>query len=345
MHAVITTINHPTDCVYAFSNTLSRYNVKLIVCGDAGGPPNNERSDDRSWQKFDAEFLSLDDQQRLPYALVKTLPEGHYSRKNIGYLRAMEAGAECIYETDDDNRPNDTWKPREEFVKTAYLQSSETLRWVNAYRLFTRMHIWPRGLPLDQLGQPLPKVDLCESIHHAPIQQGLANVAPDVDAVWRLTQGKKFFFPIDGGSFLLKRGNWCPFNTQSTWWWPKAYPLLYVPSHCPFRMCDIWRSFVAQRCVWEFADGVAFHSPEVDQLRNRHNLMEDFEGELQGYLRNHEIARSLHGGKLLEGIDNLFDNLMMCYEALVNIGVFPSEELALLRLWIDDCGQLTPSFS
>ena len=339
MNAVITTINNPTSCVLKLASKLKEHNGKLVSCGDKGSPSRGNDSDEKWQLDCDTEFLSLDDQNKLPYHILKGLPEGHYSRKNVGYLRAMELGTKCVYETDDDNQPNEFWKPRESAVSASSVLPSEELRWVNAYNLFTSEHIWPRGLPLDKISESaLESISkLPGQTYIAPIQQGLANVAPDVDAVWRLTQGQEFHFPTEQESFLLTRGNWCPFNTQSTWWWPDAYPLLYVPSYCPFRMCDIWKSFVAQRCLWEFAEGVVFHSPEVDQLRNPHNLMRDFEGEIQGYLRNNEIAETLHNLPLREGLSNLKGNLRKCYEVLVKRGVFPSEELVLLDFWIKDC--------
>ena len=71
----------------------------------------------------------------------------------------------------------------------------------------------------------------------------------------------------------LGRGSWCPFNSQNTAWWPDAFPLLYLPSFCSFRMTDIWRSLVAQRIAAENGWWILFHEPTVRQERNEHNLM------------------------------------------------------------------------
>jgi hypothetical protein len=156
-----------------------------------------------------------------------------------------------------------------------------------------------------------------------------------VDAIWRLVLDRPFEFdrrpPV-----LLAPGNWCPFNTQSTWWWPVAYPLLYVPSHCSFRMCDIWKSFVAQRCLWELGYGVVFHAPEVVQDRNPHNLMRDFADETPGYQRNRELVQVLASTLLEPGEGAVGANLLRCYDALVQAGFFPPEELALVRIWLQD---------
>ena len=73
-----------------------------------------------------------------------------------------------------------------------------------------------------------------------PIQQGLADENPDVDAIYRLVLPLPVQFET-GRRIALKRGVWSPFNSQNTAWWPDAFPLLYLPAYCSFRMTDIWR--------------------------------------------------------------------------------------------------------
>ncbi len=171
----------------------------------------------------------------------------------------------------------------------------------------------------------------------SPIQQELANVAPDVDAAWRLTHANEpFHFDANRPSVHLAPGAWCPFNSQATWWFPPAFPLMYLPSTCTFRMTDIWRSFVAQRCLWELGRGLTFHAPRVEQERNVHDLMKDFEDEVPGYLKNEQIARTLDALTLRPRADAVADNLVRCYEALVGIGVLKPEELPLVKAWLDD---------
>jgi len=207
-------------------------------------------------------------------------------------------------------------------------------RWVNAYRYFSSELIWPRGFPLSEVRSDVPETRMVAAMR-SPIQQGLANGSPDVDAVWRLVLDRNFAFS-DGAPVVLEAGNWCPFNTQSTWWWPIAYPLLYLPSYCSFRTCDIWKSFIAQRCLWELGYGIIFHAPEVFQDRNQHDLDRDFAEEVPGYTRNKEIANVLSRLQLGCGEAQIGDNLHCCYEALVAAGVFPSAELELLELWLEN---------
>ena len=334
--AVLTTIQPPTPAVRELHRRLAEIPARLVVAGDRKGP-----------SAFDlpgCDFLSLADQRTSGFALAELLPVGHYARKNIGYLHAIRAGAACLYETDDDNAPLPEWGPRVETVAGARrilpAGNSAAPRWVNVYRHFTaEPQIWPRGFPLERLADPLPACVDASAAVRAPVQQGLVNGSPDVDAVWRLTQDRPFDFEARA-PLWLGPGQWCPFNTQSTWWWPAAYPLLYVPSFCSFRMCDIWKSFVAQRCLWAMGAGMVFHAPEVRQDRNPHDYSRDFRDEVPGYLQNVRMAEILSGLSLSTGEGAVAENLRACYAALAAGKIFPPEELKLVDAWLADIHSL-----
>jgi hypothetical protein len=211
-------------------------------------------------------------------------------------------------------------------------------RWCNVYRRFTDTLIWPRGFPLQEI-RPSELEKLGgrgrTTAIASPIQQGLADSSPDVDAVWRLVLDQPIHFN-SADSVALQPGVWCPFNSQSTWWWPDAYPLMYLPSFCSFRMTDIWRSFIAQRCLWEMGGRLSFHSPEVVQIRNPHNLLLDFVDEIPGYSRNDELVKLLEEQSLERGVDAVPSNFVRCYETLVKHGLFPAKEIKLIRAWLKD---------
>ncbi len=330
MIAVITTIQPPTDSVHTLLRHLEPIQTKLIVIGDRKGPAD--------YPVQGVEFFSLAEQLTLSFRMVPDLPVAHYARKNLGYLIAIQQKADCIYETDDDNAPNEYWVPRSLKITAKKI---EPRPWANVYRMYSDSNIWPRGFPLDLVLDPATsrngtneKVEV-----DAPIQQGLANVSPDVDAIWRLILDREFTFERKD-SLWLPPDTWCPFNSQTTWWWPQAYPLLYLPSYCSFRMTDIWRSFVAQRCLWEMGYGLVFHAAEVDQQRNLHNMLRDFEDEVPGYLQNHKIVQALGSLKLRSGLDGVSQNLHSCYKELVRIGVIPEKEMVLVDAWLEDVAKV-----
>jgi hypothetical protein len=94
----------------------------FIVAGDGKSPPDYALEGCR--------FLSLDAQRESGFALGRICPERSYTRKNIGYLSAIQSGANVIVETDDDNHPRDGfWTPRQARVTCLPV---ETDGWVNA---------------------------------------------------------------------------------------------------------------------------------------------------------------------------------------------------------------------
>ena len=329
---VMTTIQEPTGCVRTLGSALEQHDGELIVIGDRKGPARFDLPRSR--------FYSLDQQSKLGFALAPLAPEKHYARKNLGYLLAFQSGAQRIYETDDDNEPKRDWPIRDRQVQAS---AAPQTRWLNVYRLFTRELIWPRGLPLDRItdaqANPTKPAGAARTVV-APIQQGLADGSPDVDAVWRLVLDRDFQFDA-GPSVVLAPGTWCPFNSQNTWWWREAFALMYLPAFCTFRMTDIWRSFVAQRCLWAMGRSLVFHAADVVQLRNEHNLMRDFKDEVPGYEHNDAIARALESLTLPPGAQNVADNLVRCYEALIQGGFIPSDEMPLVRAWVADWAATT----
>lgn len=353
LHAVITTVQIPTDSAKNLARALSGNRGRLVVAGDTKGPATYVLDDIDGFMQEQLAFLSIDAQLETGFQLAELLPTKHYARKNIGYLYAMRAGATCIYETDDDNAPLESWRPRDEYLQPPLVlraKPGERPRWVNVYRHFSSENIWPRGLPLDRIHSGFESADDFNPAANdqqqvwAPIQQGLADGSPDVDAIWRLTMDREFRFESKP-SVILPPGQWCPFNTQSTWWWPTVYPLLYIPSYCSFRMCDIWKSFVAQRCLWELGTGVVFHAPEVWQERNFHDLMRDFNDEIPGYQHNHRIAGFLDHVDLKRGAEFVSENLRTCYLRLIDTGIFPEAELELVEAWLADVAATRPKMS
>lgn len=324
MHAaIVTSIQAPTASLSKLARRTATAGMRLIVIGDRKSPDRFELDG--------ADFYSIAEQLNLDLELARRLPENHYARKNVGYVLAIRAGVTGVFDTDDDNAPLDTWHVRDEAVDACDVPARG---WVNAYSYFTSAHIWPRGLPLDRVKAARTSGDRRASIvANAPVQQGLVNGSPDVDAIWRLVMDREFAFDA-GESIRLGPGAWCPFNSQSTWWFPTAYPLLYLPSHVSFRMTDIWRSFVAQRCLWASGHGVVFHGAESFQNRNTHDLLRDFEQEVPGYLGNKRLCDTLEGLALSTSATATRDNLVRCYEALVAARFLPKDEMPLVEAWL-----------
>jgi hypothetical protein len=212
-------------------------------------------------------------------------------------------------------------------------------KWVNAYRYFTDVNIWPRGLPLERVLDTTDDIGTATSgTFYCPIQQGLADDNPDVDAIYRLVLPLPIRFDKSEPVALLDA--WCPFNSQNTTWFKDAFPLLYLPYHCSFRMTDIWRSFVAQRIAYANGWHLLFHEATVYQVRNEHNLLRDFEEEIPGYLGNQKIRDILEAISIKPGVENIPDAIVDCYQALVDAKLVGADEMPLLRAWLNDLSAL-----
>ena len=323
---VVTSIASPNAVLNALAQGSIKHGLEFIVIGDESSPSTFELEG--------ARFYGIDEQRALPFRFAEKCPTRHYARKNIGYLVAISEGAEQIVETDDDNMPTeDFWTER---VRRQSVKVISDAGWVNVYRYFTDANIWPRGLPLDHIQAAIPPFEslVAEEID-CPIQQGLADENPDVDAIYRLALPLPQSFRKDR-RVVLDAGTWSPFNSQNTSWWRDAFPLLYLPAYCSFRMTDIWRSFVAQRISWANDWGILFHEATVWQERNEHNLMRDFKDEVPGYLNNSRIAEALDKLTLQKGLDKLNDNLKICYEELVRMELIGEQELDLIAAWTAD---------
>jgi hypothetical protein len=303
---------------------------QFIVIGDQASPAE--------FHIDGCDFYGLKRQKQTKLKFAQLCPTKHYARKNIGYLLAIRDGASTIIETDDDNIPyKQFWEQRQRIQNVPVLQNSG---WVNVYRYFTDQNIWPRGFPLEKVQEQAPPYQLLNTTEiDCPIQQGLVDDNPDVDAVYRLVLPLPQIFRKER-RIALTNGSWCPFNSQNTTWWPDAFELLYLPSYCSFRMTDIWRSFIAQRIAWLNDWAILFHEPTMRQERNVHNLLRDFNDEIPGYLNNSEICKALESLPLEFGVEKIGDNLKVCYEKLVSMSLIGREELQLLDAWLEDIKQL-----
>lgn len=323
---IITSISQPNPALVSFAGASIENNIDYILIGDVKSPSG--------FTLPGCDFWSIERQRSLDYELAKDLPKQHYARKNLGYLIAIRRGAEIIIETDDDNFPReDFWQKR---LPMSTARVAENVGWINVYRYFTEAAIWPRGFPLQHIHKKALSLDsLPEEELYCPIQQGLADGNPDVDAIYRLVMPLPVSF-FRQPRLIVGKASWAPFNSQNTTWFKDAFPLLYIPSYCNFRMCDIWRSFVALRICWANGWGVLFHGPTVWQERNEHNLLKDLEDEVPGYVYNATICANLEKLVIKPGTQHIAENMITCYRMLIDMGVVGIHELTLINSWIHD---------
>jgi len=329
---IITTVNQPTEGIKKIAEYKKDW--VLIIVADKKTPDN--------WCCNNTHFISVTDQIQFGSEYVRHCPWNNYARKNIGYLSAIQNGAKVIAETDDDNIP------KQNFLNSVTQRIEGSLikktGWVNVYTYFTDQKIWPRGFPLEYINESFKEKSKPDEkeVFDCPIQQFLVDGNPDVDAVYRLTKNIETKF--NSNTIILSGRTFCPFNSQNTVWFKQAFPLLYLPGYVNFRMTDIWRSFIAQICLYKTGKQIAFRHSTMIQRRNQHSLIHDFKDEIPGYLNNVKIMELLDKLTLSAQPDKIGENMYICYEKLVQQDIIPEAEMNLVRLWLDDIDQATKCY-
>ena len=322
---VITSINYPTEAIQKFSEIDG---WQVIVVADLKTPEN--------WRVENVKILTVDEQKALPFETVKFLPWNHYSRKNLGYLYAILQGADLVYETDDDNIPYASWPeffPVHLDAKT-YIS---TEKFINTYSYFCNANIWPRGLPLTAIRSQSTDKTTRITVS-APIQQGLADLDPDVDAIYRLTIGDEVKFSKRSPLFVSP-GTYCPFNSQNTLWYPEAFQYMFLPSTVFSRLTDIWRGYITQHFLHKKGQGVLFCNSSVYQKRNQHNLLHDFVEEIDLYTRTEELIT------ILEKYTRNSSDFAGIMRHLLLHQFVKEQDVALFDAWLYDLNSLGVSLT
>lgn len=321
---VITTINSPSRALIKFSKLK---NFSLFVAGDRKTPTN--------WYLNNCNFFSIDEQIRKYPKLSKLVKENTYCRKMFSYLEAIKTfNPDFLYESDDDNIPY-SFFPNflldSQVIPTIIRDNRRKNSSLNIYSLFTKDKIWPRGYPLSNI-EHKNRINLKNKKIFPLVQQSLADLDPDVDAIYRLTNGKQIKF-FKNKKFALSKNIFCPINTQNTLNHKKIFSLLYLPSTVNNRVTDIWAGYIKQRIIWEISGKIIFLSPSVYQKRNPHDYLKDFVSELDLYQKTDNLLKTLGEIKLKGNVeDMLFDT----YVSLVNRGFFKSSELMILEQWLKE---------
>ena len=345
---VVTTINAPTPSIHKLTELPEPW--KIVVVGD-------KKSKDEDWKIFEVSnklvYLSVEKQLNLNYKTTKYIPYNSYTRKNIGYLYAIEHGAKEIYETDDDNifTTFEQLYNSFNFSKVCYAENNKTTM-INPYAYFGRPTVWPRGFRLFDIGNDWYNkffISTPEQITSKPlVYQGIANGDPDVDAIFRLTRAnaeypiKLDFYELH--PLLYFPGNYIPINSQNTRFLYESFPALALPTTVAFRVCDIWRGFIMERFIWGYNGTVLFHSPSVYQKRNVHDYYLDFVDEEALYYGLEDILNGLNT-EITKNIFNPGHFLVSLIEILVKKKVLKLNDLKMYKAFIEDLENVGYNYS
>ena len=160
----------------------------------------NNKKNENQWKYLSLSdnyiYLSIRDQQKLGYKILKFLEINSYSRKNIGYLYAIQYGAKEIYEIDEDIiiTNNKTLEININNIHQLCFGERNDSLMINPYSYFGEKFIWPRGFRLSDIGNNDNHFFLINSkqlLLKPLVYQGLINGIPDVDSIFFQTRIKK----------------------------------------------------------------------------------------------------------------------------------------------------------
>jgi len=220
-------------------------------------------------------YLSMEEQQWLGYTVSELLPVGSLTRKNIGYLYAIQHGAEVILDTDDDMAlPGDgdhvhlfnlsnslNYSGDDDTMVSWHRNATDAIPVANPYVHFGSVAL-PRGgstassHPIYARSPPL-----AGQRRNRYIVQGLIDGPPDVvvqhhQQQQRRRQQQRFCSNVP--ALRLEPGLFGPVNSRNTLFHRDALWAMVLPVTVPPRMADIWRGYWAQRLLWDIDGRVVY---------------------------------------------------------------------------------------
>ncbi|XP_075474387.1 putative glycosyltransferase STELLO2 [Primulina tabacum] len=301
------------------------------------------------WKLKGVIYLSLDMQAQLGFRVVDYLPFDSYVRKTVGYLFAIQHGAQKIYDIDDrgDVIDNDIGKhfdvelvgegSRQEVI-LQYSHDNPNRTVVNPYIHFGQRSVWPRGLPLENVGD----------IEHEPfytevfggkqfIQQGISNGLPDVDSVFYFTrkstlEGFDIRFDEHASKVALPQGTMVPVNSFNTIFHSSAFWGLMLPVSVSSMASDVLRGYWAQRLLWEVGGYVVVYPPTVHRY-----------DKIEAYPFSEEKDLHVNVGRLIKFLvawrssnHRLFEKILELSYVMAEEGFWTEKDLKFTAAWLQD---------
>lgn len=340
---VCTTISEISDAIRRVAEIEGWY---VVVVGDVRTPQPESLHPN-------IVFLSMEDQRRFNDKIgtfIKNIPENHFGRKNIGYLYAIYHGAKEIFDFDDDNflKKGNNLTPLD--LNIVEMRSDNNCLAVNPYPMMGapsvgKVPAWPRGYPLEKI-----KANCSEKLYpwklkkNLDILQYLADKDPDVDAIFRLTREIPFSFNKDSRRLVaIRPGLYAPFNAQATFFRYPSFWSLYLPVTVHGRVSDIWRSFIAQRILWEHGGQLGFLPPGVDQIRNTHNFLADMDAEKDLYEKSFRLIEILDAW--VPSVKHIPGMLEELYIHLYEYKIVEITDIVLVQEWLFALNTATYEFT
>lgn len=330
MALVLTTINVPL--------VLSLYrccdfDVHFYIVGDHKTP-------DAEVVKFledvpNHSYYGYDRQAKLGYKCHDLIGPNSLSRRNIGFLESLKAGADVIVSIDDDNIPMDRKYFSDHqilFDKFDGVQVEGKDGWFDPGQ-YLRPPVVHRGFPIQRKHKPTYK-----PLTHAKlgVSAGLVLMDSDIDAYTRIASApdpQQVSLLMEAGC-VVGGSTWTIWNSQNTAVIRELIPSWFMMPNVG-RHDDIYASLIVQRVMRERRCYVHFGKPFVVQQRNEHDLISDLRAEISG-MKNVINLADLLDHIVLKG-RSVIEDTRIIYETLCHCSFIPEASARAGLAYIDDC--------
>lgn len=291
----------------------------------------------------------MEDQSKLGFRINQYLPSDSYVRKSVGYLFAIQHGAKRIFDADDRGvvidgnlaKHFDLKLDRADVMQERilqYMKSDPNRTVVNPYIHFGQRSIWPRGIPLENVGQIWHEEFYGETFGGKQyIQQGISNGLPDVDSIFYFTRKlttEVFDVKFDDRSpkVAVPQGLMVPLNSFNTIFHSNAFWGLMLPVSVSSMASDVLRGYWAQRLLWEIGGFVAVYPPTVHR-----------EDKVGTYPFSEEKDLHVNVGRLIKFLSSwessnqrLFEKILQLSFEMAKNGFWTETDLDLTVAWLQD---------
>jgi len=276
------------------------------------------------------------------------IPHNDPRRRNFGFLRAQEIGADVIITIDDDNlpQPNSDWLGEHlrglQGTSRPIIHSPNGI--INPCRLLhiNEPYVYSRGYPISEFLSDDVIVYAWEYGRGSILNMGLWTEKPDVDSFTNLVYpnlhsfGQKFPFSYFG----VEGNNYFPINTQNTAFKKELsiFHNLYMDPSFIHRYDDIWMGLFAQKLANKFGDITSFGLPLVMHKRNTHDYQKDLRTEFLGIGMNSKMWKEVRSMDIssknyTDGFLEIADKLPKFQNPEVNKFLRTMKES--MRLWVE----------
>ena len=301
------------------------------------------------WSLKGAIFLSLEEQASLNFRVLDHLPYDSHVRKSVGYLFAVQHGAKAIFDADNraevigsdlgkhfDLKLNNVDVMQERILQYNLKNPNRTV--VNPYVHFGQRSVWPRGLPLENVGEVWHE-EFYNVVFGGTqyIQQGLSNGLPDVDSFFYFTRklGSETFdirFDDHAPKVALPQGLMAPVNSFNTLFHANAFWGLMLPVSVSSMASDVLRGYWAQRLLWEVGGSVVVYPPTIYR-----------DDKVGGYPFVEEKDLHVNVGRLIKFLvswrsdkHKLFEKILELSFAMAKEGFWGEKDVKFTAAWLED---------